>query len=121
MRKMITAIALLGTLIPAQAEQGSYVNGADLDKWCWEPNTDNATAFIMGVHDATITMFDTGNTDLTLCVPDTAKGRDITVAVCRWLNNNPAKRHMSASSLTMVALAETWPCRSRRNPVGKNF
>lgn len=103
------ALAVLTTEASAQTDGiRGYVNADTLHEWCQHHPT-TASYYVAGVLDS-LTM-NASNDGPPLCIPKEstlAQARDV---VCKYLRDNPAKRHYNTASSVWVAQSQAWPCR----------
>jgi Rap1a immunity proteins len=108
---MFTALALafLTTETLAQTSTGGiqrYVSADTLHEWC-ERKDIRATYYVAGVLDAL--MLNANNAPVCHPAESTlAQARDV---VCKYLRDNPAKRHYNTASSVWSAQSEAWPCK----------
>ena len=85
-----------------------YVSPARLHEWCQQEPA-RAFYYVAGVMDALMMSADRSN--LRVCLPARSttleQARDV---VCKYLSDNPAKRHFNLASSVWVAQSEAWPC-----------
>lgn len=72
-----------------------------------------AVGYAVGAIDAATTLARWRDQPLTICVPEGTQDRQKMDVMCQYLRNNPAERHLSASSLALYAFGEVWPCDNR--------
>jgi Ssp1 endopeptidase immunity protein Rap1a len=93
-----------------QLSLAAFIDGNELYNRCTQ--SDLGAAYCIGFTTAISDALD-GNTvnGYDACPPSTATGGQVRDIVLKYLRENPASRHESASSLAAHALHEAFPCR----------
>lgn len=101
MKHTIIALALCASASAAHAE---FMDGNRLlaDMNGTQMRQMSAVGYVMGASDALTTV--------TVCMPDGVTVGQAHDIVKRYLEDNPAIRHLSADSLVNRALSRVWPC-----------
>lgn len=111
MHTRLVGIVLAGLVsCIAQADSLIFLSGNELhDELQSENMTRQVTAimYVLGVAD---TMQTLQTTEYPACRPKEVTRKQLGDVVKKWLEKNPDKRHFSASSVTMHALSEAFPC-----------
>lgn len=95
-----------------QAQNGSFVGGNELYKWCTTPQAEGLCfSYIKGVSDLIDTFQETNKSAKAICVPNGVTISQMKDIVMKRLVQHPEIRHLSASSIVWTALVEVWPCR----------
>ena len=113
--KRIILAALVGVLVSGLVWATS---GNDLQKTCLSEKGDFdngiCLGFIKGITEMIITLRSIGGLTVRfrgICIPEgkftVGQGADV---VKKYLADNPAKRHLSASFLVMAAMRNSFPC-----------
>ena len=100
-------------LSSSHATAGEFLAGNDLHNTCTEKDHLSVAAcayYIAGVVDASELFVLLEVSSRHFCLPPEASTTQTADVVRRYLANHPEKRHNSASSLSIVALAEAFPC-----------
>jgi Rap1a immunity proteins len=111
--KLLLGVLVLAAIIgQANAVEG-FVDGNKLLGWCAAqpgPNRLSCMAYVAGVSDT----FDAAHAvnNSRSCTPAAATLNQIVDVVLKYLNQHPEQRHLPASALVMVAIAEAW-CKSQ--------
>lgn len=104
----VFAVTLLTSPSPG-VTQALFYEGNFLHKKCQSVNDVDVVvclAYVTGVVD-TLTMTE----NRYVCVPPkSVTGGQLRDIVTKWLEDNPADRHLNASALVMLALTEAFPC-----------
>ena len=107
-------LAILTTEATAQTDSSGttpqgYVNANTLHEWCQQQPA-RPMYYVAGVLDAPmLAANDAGNAPV--CIPaesTLAQARDV---VCKYLRDNPAKRHYNTASSVWYAQSQAWPCK----------
>ena len=100
-------LAVLTTEASAQTDSiRGYVSADTLHEWCQQQPA-RAMFYVAGVLDALL--LNTSNAPM--CIPaesTLAQARDV---VCKYLRDNPAKRHYNTASSLWLAQSQAWPCK----------
>ncbi len=82
-----------------------YVSANTLHEWC-QAAPDKALYYVAGVVDAL-----TLNADhMPVCIPVESTLTQIRDVVCKYLRENPAKRHYNTASSLWLAQSQAFPC-----------
>jgi hypothetical protein len=105
-------LAVLTTEATAQSNSSGtttaqrYVSADTLHEWCQQqPAT--AMFYVAGVLDSLLL----NGSNAPVCIPaesTLAQARDV---VCKYLRDNPAKRHYNTASSVWMAQSQAWPCK----------
>jgi hypothetical protein len=101
-------LAVLTTEATAQTDARihGYVTADKLYEWC-QQQPDKAMYYVAGILDA-LTL---NASNAPVCIPEEstmAQARDV---VCKYLRDNPAKRHYNTASSLWLARSQAWPCK----------
>jgi hypothetical protein len=106
--KILALVVMLGIVGRADA---TYILGNALIPWCegkyGAEGYQLCEMYLVGVHDATTTL--TGE-DQTFCVPEKVIGEQLRKVFVKYVTDNPQVLHASASSITILAITEAFPC-----------
>ncbi|MCA1381269.1 hypothetical protein I6F34_10505 [Bradyrhizobium sp. BRP05] len=125
-RRCCVLLALMWT----SAARADFFNGNELHTSCSFNNQSGISAYVAGVFDKTLADHAIANFHIPsseidrnpnlgfvsraikpFCLPETATLKQVKDVVCKWLNQNPAQRHLSGAPLVQTALAEAFPCK----------
>jgi hypothetical protein len=102
-------LAVLTSEASAQTDSSAtttvYVNADTLHEWCQQQPA-RALFYVAGVLDALMLM-----SNAPVCIPaesNLAQPRDV---MCKYLRDNPAKRHYNTASSIWLAQSQAWPCK----------
>lgn len=111
MRLGIVAIFLALLSSSPTSARGNFWTGNDLYRWC-EESEDLALAYVAGAVDSEMLTGEISHGAWQKFCPhqnvSTGQARDI---VCKYLAENPADRHLTASYSVSMALNGEFPCR----------
>src|SRR5258705_10452565 len=102
---IIAGLALAVLTTEASAEIQRYVSADTLHEWCQQQPA-RAMYYVAGALDAL--MLSANNAPV--CIPaesTLAQARDV---VCKYLRDNPAKRHYNTASSLWMAQSQACPC-----------
>jgi len=90
--------------LPAQAQMFSGNKLLDAFNKAETSNIDwgFARGYVAGVYDS--------NTNVGFCAPTTVSLGQISDMTHKYLENNPAIRHLAADAIILYMLNKTWPC-----------
>jgi hypothetical protein len=112
MKKWISILAITTTLLSGSSAFADYYSGNRLLEYC-NPNSakrDICIGYVAGTRGAIDTWKIWENIDSGICVPkEVSLGQSITVVV-KYLEANPGKLHLSASSNVLNAFTDAFPC-----------
>jgi hypothetical protein len=112
MKKWFSMLAITIAMLSANSAFADYYSGNKLLEYC-NPNSarrDICTGYVAGTRGAIDTWKIWENIDSGICVPkEVSLGQSIQVVV-KYLEANPGKLHLSASSNVLNAFIETYPC-----------
>ena len=111
----------VGGLSPSEAYTGStFIEGTELLSMCEgideQGNAKNTMAvgcsqFVIGVHDTMSTLTFGGLLEQGfVCFPEEYSGPQLSLAVKKYLEENPDKREEPANMLVAIAFVENFPC-----------
>ncbi|MBY5440663.1 Rap1a/Tai family immunity protein [Rhizobium leguminosarum] len=124
------AILAAAMLLAASSAQADFFNGNDIHKYC-KTDINLVTAYVAGWMDSH--MFDdnlVAMAELTapdeatkkhvrtyakeirsnICFPDDVTFTQTIDVICKYLDDNPAKRHFSMTGQFLAAYSAAWPC-----------
>lgn len=105
-----TAVAMLSVSGAQAYETNNFLSGNDLHRNCAVANNTFSGGFVAGVVDAFQTLRAEYDIPISSCIPKGVSVDQMVDVVCKSLKDNPQKRHLSASSLAIVAIAKAFPC-----------
>jgi hypothetical protein len=112
MKKWISMLVITAGLLSVSSAYSDYYSGNKLLEYC-NPNSskrDICTGYVAGTRGAIDTWKIWENIDSGICVPnEVTLGQSIKVVV-KYLETNPDKLHLSASSNVLNAFADAFPC-----------
>lgn len=127
MKHMWLALVLAILTSPARAD---FFNGNELHAACSLKTTDGITAYVAAIYDKAladgtiVNFFVTAsevkrNPDLAhiaksikpYCVSDAVSLGQLKDVVCKWLVDNPARRHYPGAVIVPTALGDAFPCK----------
>jgi hypothetical protein len=112
MNKWISILAITTVMLSGNSAFSDYYSGNRLLEYC-NPNSskrDICTGYVAGTIGAIDTRNIWENIDSGICVPKEASlGQSIKVVV-KYLETNPDKLHLSASSNVLNAFLDAFPC-----------
>jgi hypothetical protein len=112
---MMLALAFAAAIAaPAPQADGSFFTGNDLHEVCQSTEGFHevmCTVYIAGVNDAMVTVIASKAIKPLYCLPKHVDGEQLADIVRKYLKNNPASRHTAASSIVMIALRVSFPCK----------
>lgn len=89
----------------------SFTDGNELYKWMQAYEDKNGSSFNAGLFGGYIAgVVDTGNNYMFCTTPGVSRGQNSAI-VAKYLRNNPEKWNMSAASLVVEAMKESFPCK----------
>jgi Rap1a immunity proteins len=120
-RAILTAIAITSAVTPGQADAIIFKNGEQLYKLCLGDDATpagrlNKTAvsyYVAGISDVIAKAQQYKTLPTTVCVPEGATIRAVTVAVCGYIASRRGigpTGHESGADLVALALREAYPC-----------
>jgi hypothetical protein len=112
MRTLLIALSALLASGSAHATVFSYQSGNKLHALCTgqgAANRAHVMGYILGVADTHNLIVSRGAPQL-VCVPKEATTSQISDAVCKYLVDNPQKRHFAGSSVVLAALEAAFSC-----------
>ena len=101
-----TALSNSSGTTSVQEQIQRYVSADTLHDWCQQQPA-RALYYVAGVLDALML----NKSNAPVCIPaeaTLAQARDV---VCKYLRDNPAKRHYNTASSLWLAQSEAWPCK----------
>ena len=111
-------LALLTAEATAQTDSGAtttareqiygYVSADTLHEWCQQQPA-RAMYYVAGALDA-LTMVANNASNAPVCIPASSTSAQARYVVCKYLRENPAKRHYNTASSVWVAQSQAWPC-----------
>ena len=112
MENWISMLVVTAGLLSVNSAYSDYYSGNKLLEYC-NPNSSNrdiCTGYVAGTRGALDTWKIWENIDSGICVPKAVSlGQSIKVVV-KYLEANPDKLHLSASSNVLNAFADAFPC-----------
>jgi len=111
----LMALAVLATEALAQFDRGGtttaqevqrYVSADTLHEWCQQQPA-KAMFYVAGVLDAL--MLNASNAPM--CIPKESTLEQARDVMCKYLRDNPAKRHYNTASSLWLAQSQAWPCK----------
>lgn len=116
----VRGIALAALLSPLHGAQAGTIAGHELLEWCEDEAFMRfaCVSYLSGVQDTveslrTLDMdgrTDTGAAAHAFCIPQDTDGRELVRVYMAYAKNNRPYLERAASSLTITAFANTWPC-----------
>ena len=111
----LSKVAMDSSVVPAKTINNSntkyqyYIDGMAFLRVLKKDKT-TATLYLVGAHDTFALVEGAYKVKSKYCLPNAADFNQITRVVEKYLENNPAKLHESASLLMSLALREAFPC-----------
>ena len=112
MKKFNTILAFTAVMLSANSAFADYYSGNKLLEYCNPDSSerDICTGYVAGIRGAIDTWKIWENIDSGICVPkEISLGQSIKVVV-KYLEANPGKLHLSASSYVLNAFIDAFPC-----------
>ena len=112
MKKSITILAITAAMLFGNGAFADYYSGNKLLEYCNPDSSerDVCIGYVAGVRGAIDTWKIWENIDSGICVPkEVSLGQSIKVVV-KYLEANPGKLHLSASSNVLNAFLDSFPC-----------
>jgi hypothetical protein len=106
---MKIAIAAL-LLLSASSALADFYDGNGLLEMCKKSNFSAAT-YAIGVYDAERVVADAKIENSLICLPTNVTVGQIGDIVCKYLADNPAKRHYTAARSVLAVLIDDFPCK----------
>jgi hypothetical protein len=111
MKWMISGLQMAACLCTTPAYCGSYYySGNDLWTLCQTNKNTIAHYYVQGVQDGVERYRELVDMYPSICSPKSSNSIQATDIVCKYLRENPEKRHYSAPDAVINALANAWPC-----------
>lgn len=109
MRSLIAALLLCPTAVLADNFGAAFYDGNLMYGRC-QQQPSSANMYAAGILDgsAVIEHFEMGRSSI--CTATNVTIGQAGAVMCRYLENHPEKRHLTASYLAMNAFREAWPC-----------
>jgi len=107
MRALIAALLICP--VTAFADVADFYNGNEIYDYC-RNDPFKARMYIAGALGGGMTMETWNKGRASVCFPPGITLGQVEGVICTSLENNPASRHLGASSLTLNALYTAWPC-----------
>jgi hypothetical protein len=100
----------LGLFVASAHAQTQFFMGEKLHEWCQRsPDSHLVATYVAGAKDALTLAAELGTVQRECSPAGIALGR-LSGVVCKFLRDNPEKRHWPAASLIWGALVGAWPC-----------
>ena len=115
MNKWVSILAITTAMLSGNSAFADYYSGNKLLEYCNPDSSkrDICTGYVAGTRGAIDTWKTWENIDSGICVPkEVSLGQSIKVVV-KYLEANPDKLHLSASSHVLNAFAEAFPCEEK--------
>jgi hypothetical protein len=113
MKKSITILAITAAILFGNSAFADYYSGNKLLEYCNPDSSgrDICIGYVAGIRGAIDTWNIWENIDSGICVPkEISLGQSIKVVV-KYLETNPGKLHLSASSNVLNAFIDAFPCK----------
>jgi hypothetical protein len=113
MKKSITILTITAAMLSGNSAFADYYSGNKLLEYCNPDSSgrDICIGYVAGIRGATDTLNIWENIDSGICVPkEISLGQSIKVVV-KYLEANPGKLHLSASSNVLNAFIDAFPCK----------
>ena len=109
MRRLLILAALCAGTAHAEFRDGnkllSDMRGTEIDRVF-------AIGYVLGVADSV--------RSVTFCPPANVSAGQLNDLVRKYLEGNPAIRHLAGDAIVSVVISDAWPCPRRNNSGGRN-
>ena len=106
----ILTLCISPSVVQSQNVQLRFYSGNDIFPSC-QSNSSFITGYVTGVIDyAGIASSITDRSSIRVCVPLDATNGQAKDVFCKFLADNPEKRHIDASALVFNAMQDAFPC-----------
>lgn len=112
MRMFFALLALFGTANSAALAQQIIVHadGNDMAQWCETPEGRIVMAWYVVGNLNQRAMLSDGNPDI--CIEQSMTVRQLGDVMCKWIQDNPERRHYGGPQLVTLGFKEKFPCTS---------
>ncbi len=103
---------VMAVSLPIRDSNSAYWDGNQLQKFCGSNNARFqliCNGYVVGVIDASGGK-EAGVSGTTFCIANRVQAKQTVEVVKKWLDNNPAKRHLPGGRIVALALSQPFPC-----------